>query len=269
MKILFFGDIVGKTGRKAIAAIMPQLRKEHRPDLVIANTENAAHGVGVTVKTVQQLFDAGIDFLTSGNHVFDKVAEAQEVFSLFAGRIVRPANFEGGHPGQGWASKAVGNQEVWVANFNSQVFMEHQFKGQITSPFAALDKFLLSTPKSAIIIVDFHSEATSEKRGFGFYADGKASAVIGTHTHVQTADAQILPDGTAYISDVGMVGAANSVLGVIKEKALERFLAGEDERVKLEIDEGLQAEVGYVVIEVDEASGRALSIKSYLEEIKL
>ena len=267
MKILFFGDIVGKTGRRALAAVLPRLKKELAPDFVIANGENAAHGVGITVKIAQELFDMGIDLLTSGNHIFDKTEQIDEVFSKFSGKIIRPANFEGSYAGSGFASTQVGGHTVTVANFNAQVFMENQFRGLIASPFAALDKFLQNLSESGIIIVDFHSEATSEKRAFGLYADGRVAAVIGTHTHVQTADAQILPAGTAYISDVGMCGAADSVLGVQKEKALARFLSGG--KVSLEVDEGNDAEVGYAVIEIDETNGRAKLIKTYLEKFNL
>ncbi len=267
MKILFFGDIVGKTGRRAVAEILPRLKKEHRLDLVIANGENAAHGVGLTVKITQELFGYGIDFLTSGNHIFDKAEQIDEVFAKFSGRVVRPANFEGSYAGRGWAEAEVKGHKVFVANFNAQVFMENQFRGLIASPFKALDEFLQTVPKSGIIIVDFHSEATSEKRALGFYADGRVSAVLGTHTHVQTADAQILPGGTAYVSDVGMCGAADSILGVQKEKALERFLT--DGRSPLEVAETDQAEVGYVVMDIDETNGKAKSIKAFLEKMNL
>ncbi|MDP2933417.1 MAG: YmdB family metallophosphoesterase, partial [bacterium] len=149
----------------------------------------------------------------------------------------------------------------------AQVFMENQFDGLIGSPFAAADEILQNAPKSDIIIVDFHSEATSEKRGFGFYLDGKVSAVLGTHTHVQTADAQVLPGGTAYISDAGMCGAADSVLGVKPELALERMLTGK--KVPLEGKETEESEVGYVVMDIDEANGKAREIKAYLERVRI
>ena len=266
MRFLFFGDIIGKTGRKAIASVLPSLKKKHKADLVIANAENVAHGIGVTAKTVGALVDAGVDFLTSGNHVFDKQKEADEVFRQFEGKIIRPINFEGQYAGKGYEKIDVAGKKVAIANFNSQVFMDNQFSGLISSPFKALDTFLQSQKKSDIIIVDFHSEATSEKRGFGFYADGRVSALIGTHTHVQTADAQILPNGTAYISDVGMVGAANTVLGVNRERALEQFL-GKKSKIENMVESDL-AEVGYVVVEVD-ATGKAKSIKSFLDRVKI
>jgi len=267
MKILFFGDIVGKTGRQAIAAILPKLKKEHKPDLVVANAENAAHGSGISQRTAVALFESGCDILTGGNHIFDKKDQSEEAFRNFPDKIVRPANFDDSWPGKGWVSTRVGSKEVVVSNFNAQVFMERQFRGEIASPFQSFDKLLHDWPKSAIIIVDFHSEATSEKRGFGLHADGRAAAVLGTHTHVQTADAQVLPGGTAYISDVGMVGAANSVLGVEPAGPLARFSG--DERARLEVMETNTAEVGYVIIDIDNVTGKAYSITSKLERITL
>jgi len=263
MKILFFGDIVGKTGRHAVRQVLPGLKKKHKPDLVIANGENAAHGIGLTVKTARELFDAGVDFLTGGNHMFDKQEQIAEVFAAYPEKVIRPANFEGNYPGSGFVRLAVGEVSVLVINLNAQVFMERQFDGLISSPFKKLDEILQSGPKSDIILVDFHSEATSEKRGLGFYADGRASAVWGTHTHVQTNDAQILPGGTAYISDVGMCGSAQSILGVDKELVLRRFLSAD--KVSLEVEESAEAEIGYIVLEVDEKTGKAISIKSSLE----
>ena len=267
MIILFFGDIVGKTGRKAVAAILPRLKEEHQPDLVIANAENAAHGSGISVKTAQVLFDAGCDLLTGGNHIFDKAEGSEEAFNAFTDRIVRPANFVGAYPGKGWIILEHANGPVVITNFNGQVFMERQFRGEIASPFAEFEKLLHDWPKSAIIIVDFHAEATSEKRGFGFHIDGRAAAVVGTHTHVQTSDAQILPGGTAYITDLGMVGAADSILGVDPAGPLARF--GGDERARLEVMETNMAEVGYVVIDIDQETKKAKSIVSRLERITL
>lgn len=247
--------------------ILPRLKTEHQPDLVIANGENAAHGIGITLKIARELFDAGVDFLTGGNHMFDKSEQVAEAFATYPEKIIRPANFEGNLPGQGYAVVNLGAVSVAIINLNAQVFMERQFEGLISSPFKKLDELLQKLPKSDIILVDFHSEATSEKRGLGFYADGRVAAILGTHTHVQTADAQILPGGTAYISDVGMCGAAQSVLGVKKELALKRFLS--DEKISLEVDESSEAEVGYVVLEIDETSGKAEAIKAYLERLKI
>ena len=267
MKFLFFGDIIGKTGRRAIAFVLPSLKKKHKIDLVIANAENIAHGIGVTVKTLGSLIESGVDFFTSGNNVFRKPNEVDELFRTFAGKIIRPMNFEGEYAGSGYESIEVKGKQVYIANFIGQVFMENQFSGLISSPFKALDDFLQSRKESDIIIVDFHSEATSEKRGFGFYADGRVSAVLGTHTHVQTADAQILPHGTAYISDTGMVGAANTVLGVSRDRALELFL-GKKSKIENMVESN-EVEVGYVVVEIDEQTGKAKSIKSFYDKTKI
>lgn len=267
MKILFFGDIVGRTGRKAVAKVLPSLKKKYKIDFVIANGENAAHGIGLTPKIAGELFDSGIDFMTSGNHIFRRPEQVDELFNQFGDRLIRPMNFEGEYAGRGFGMVTVGGREVVIANFHSQVFMEGQFRGLIASPFKALDNFLQEQKKSSIIIVDFHSEATSEKRGFGFYADGRVSAVIGTHTHVQTADAQVLPGGTAYISDVGMNGSADSVLGIDKDKAVEGFIGQKTPGEY--IIETNEAELGYVVVGVDEKTGKAKSIKSFLERVKI
>ncbi|MCL5435887.1 MAG: TIGR00282 family metallophosphoesterase [Patescibacteria group bacterium] len=266
-RVLFFGDIVGKTGRAAVRQVLPALKKKHKPALVVANGENAAHGIGLTAKIARELFDSGIDFLTGGNHMFDKAEQIAEVFSNFPDKVVRPANFEGDYPGKGFAQLTVKDTEILIINLNAQVFMERQFDGLIGSPFKKLDEILQTAPKSDIILVDFHSEATSEKRGLGFYADGRVAALLGTHTHVQTADAQVLPGGTAYISDAGMCGASQSILGVKKETALKRFLSAE--KVSLEVEETDEAEMGYIVIDVDERTGKARSIKAFLETIIL
>ncbi|MBI4054069.1 MAG: TIGR00282 family metallophosphoesterase [Candidatus Doudnabacteria bacterium] len=262
MRILFFGDVVGKAGRAGLRTTLPELREEFKSDLIVANAENVAHGVGITLKTANELFASGVDFLTSGNHVFDRKEQTAEVFEVLSGRLIRPANFPDSYPGKGWEQISVQGKKLLMVNLNAQVFMEKQFSGEIRSPFITLDRILQTAPKSDIIIVDFHSEATSEKRGFGFYADGKVAAVVGTHTHVQTADAQVLPQGTAYISDVGMCGARQSVLGVKTESALNRFLTGE--RTALEVEEAGEIEVGAVLIEIDHASGKAKHIQSFL-----
>lgn len=267
MKIVFFGDIVGKTGRRALVHELPKIKKQHNPDLVIANAENIAHGAGVTERSVNELLAAGVDIFTSGNHVFDKAVEAEVVFRDHADRMVRPENFEGSYPGKGYIVTEVKGIKIAIVNFNAQVFMERQFRGAITSPFIAFDKVLQSLSDSDIIIVDFHSEATSEKRAFGFHADGRATAVIGTHTHVQTSDAQILPAGTAYISDIGMVGAADSILGVEKSLGLSRFMG--DEKARLEVADSDKAEVCYGVIDIDEETFKTKSFQSFRSLVSL
>lgn len=268
MKFLFFGDIVGKTGRQAVAKVLPELRKEYSPDLVIANVENLAHGKGVTLKTFQEVIDAGVDFFTSGNHVFDK-PEAKEVFKKFPEKLIRPANFEGQLPGNGFVILEIRRQAVLVMNLAGQVFMEKQFdQGKITNPFLKLNE-MLETPQAQeakIRLLDFHAEATSEKRGMGFWADGKVAAVLGTHTHIPTADAQILPGGTGYQTDVGMTGAADSIIGVTKDSALRRFLAGEEstQKTSLDVADSEEFEVGYCFLEIDEQTGKCQNIVSKL-----
>lgn len=271
MKIIFFGDIVGKAGRRAVAHILPELRVKHKPDLVIANGENLAHGKGVTLKTIEEMLREGVDFFTSGNHVFDK-PECIEVFEKYPDKIIRPANFEGQLtngtplPGKGFAVIKAKDFPVLMVNLNGQVFMEKQFDfGKISNPFMMLNKILSEHGKDAVIkIVDFHAEATSEKRGMGIWSDGRVSAVVGSHTHVQTADSQILPQGTGYETDVGMVGAAGSVIGVKSEGAIKRLLLDPNSLIKppLEVDEGWDYEIGYIVLEIDEQSGKCQNIEN-------
>lgn len=262
MTILFFGDIVGKGGRQAVAQILPKLRGKHSPDLVIANAENLAHGAGITFSTMNAVLDSGVDFFTSGNHVFDK-PEANEVFQKFPDKIIRPANLSKTLPGSGYKLLNVGGQLVLMINLLGQVFMEKQFDlGEIGNPFLELNEILAAEEGKAVIkILDFHSEATSEKRAMGYWAEGRVSAVVGTHTHIPTADAQILPQGTGYISDIGMVGAANSVIGVTVEPVLRRFLGGND--TNLEVAEESPFEVDYVILEIDSKTGKCQNVNSF------
>lgn len=268
MIILFFGDITGKSGRAAVKKLLPKFKKELAPDLILANVENAAHGKGITLKIAAELLDAGIEFFTSGNHIFDK-PEAKDVFEKYPEKIIRPANFPDTLPGKGVKIIEAAGQPVWLGNLNGQVFMAKQFDfGEIRNPFLELEKMLAVAPGDIKIkILDFHAEATSEKRAMGFFADGKLTAVIGTHTHVQTADAQVLPAGTGYITDVGMVGAKHSVIGAQTTGIVERFKAGEDspESVPILIDEGDEYEIGYCILEIDEATGKCENIFSKLQ----
>ena len=267
MKILFFGDINGKSGRRALAKVLPELRRQHQPDLVVANAENLAHGKGLTLSTFREVLDAGVDFLTSGNHVFDK-PEGREVFSQYGDRIIRPANFPDNLPGKGYQILTARSQRVAFLNLNRLVFMEKQFDyGEIGNPFLKLNE-LLDRPdlrEVKIRILDFHAEATSEKRAMGFWADGRMSAVLGTHTHVPTADAHVLPRGTGYLTDLGMVGAADSVIGVQKDTAIERLLASpsEERRAPLLIDESDVTEIDFAVLTIDEESGKCQNINSF------
>ena len=272
MKILFLGDVVGKPGRKAVTTILPKLKAAHAPDLIIANAENLAHGKGVTLQTVGELLEAGVDFFTSGNHVFDKPEGANEVFEKYSERIVRPANFvsETNLPGTGYKIFSARNgAPVLLINLNGQVFMETQFDlGKVSNPFYKLNEILTEAgEKAKVKILDFKAETSSEKRAMGFWADGRLSAVLGTHTHVASADAQILPNGTGYLTDLGMVASAQSVIGVTAESALKRFLAGEslEKRFPLELADTGKFEAGYCIMEIDEQSGKRQNIKGSVE----
>lgn len=252
MRILFIGDIVGKPGRQILARMLPRLRADHRPDLVLANAENAAGGFGVTPAVGEELFAFGIDLLTSGNHVWDK----KEIVAYIAkeARLLRPANYPPEVPGSGVHVLERRGRPVGVLNLQGRVFMP-----TIDCPFRVgereIDQLRVATP---LILVDFHAEATSEKQAFGWWIDGKVSAVLGTHTHVQTADERILPRGTAYISDVGMTGSQDAVIGMERGEAIERFL--------MQLPRKFTAASGNlclcaVLVDVDDATGTATSIR--------
>ncbi len=219
MKILFIGDIVGKPGRRAVKELLPALVGGRGVDLVIANCENAAAGFGITREVVEELYGAHIDILTSGNHVWDK-KEALEFIDDYE-TLLRPANYPDAVPGKGSVVMPTAAGDcVGVLNLAGRIFMQ-----PIDCPFAAVKKEIARLKARAkVIIIDIHAEATSEKKALGWYVDGQVSAVLGTHTHVQTADNEILPGGTAYISDVGMTGPFDSVIGIRKETIIERFI---------------------------------------------
>jgi metallophosphoesterase (TIGR00282 family) len=269
IKIIFFGDVTGEPGRKVVKNVLPKLMKDEQPDLVLANVENLAHGKGVTIKTLEELIRAGVGGFTSGNHIFSKRDLSVEVFEKYPDMIVRPANFPDTYAGKSGVVIKTKKGDVLLGNFQGQVFMEKQFPEPVNSPFESAEKWLKqNSGKFAATIVDFHAEATSEKVAFGYFLDGQVSAVLGTHTHIPTADAKVLSGGTAYITDVGMCGAADSVLGVKKELSLERFLTGN--RVAFDIPEDTsKAEISYVIIEVDENSGKATKITSQHQIINI
>ena len=253
MNILFIGDVVGKPGRDAVAALVPKLRKEKGLDLVIANGENSAHGAGLTASTVTALLDSGVDVITSGDHTWDQ-KDIYEVIEREP-RLVRPLNFPPSAPGRGSTVVHVGDKTaVGVINLIGRVFMPAN-----DCPFRAAQAEVARLRKqTSVIIVDLHAEATSEKIAMGRFLDGQVSAVLGTHTHIATADEQILPKGAAYISDVGMTGPYDSVLGRDVEAVLKRFLTQMPQ--KMEVASGHVALCG-VVLDVDENSGRARSIE--------
>ena len=217
MRIIFIGDIVGKPGRAGLARAMPELRERHSPDLVIANGENSAGGLGITEKTAGDMFSSGVDVITSGNHVY-RHRDAYEYLDN-ADRVIRPANYMTGSPGRGWTVVDAGGLRVAVINLSGQVGLK-----AARSPFPEVDSILDRLDGEAdAFFVDFHAEVTSEKVAMGWHLDGRVAAIVGTHTHVPTADARVLPRGSAYISDVGMTGSRASVLGVRWEQALESF----------------------------------------------
>ncbi len=217
MRVLFIGDIVGRPGRAGLAAAMPGITDRHSPDLVIANGENAAGGIGITEKTANELFEIGVDVITTGNHVY-RHRDAYEYLDS-SDRVIRPANYMAGNPGRGSTVVPVGDRRVGVVNLSGTV----QLKAA-RSPFPEAEALANRLSREAdAVIVDFHAEVTSEKIAMGWHLDGRVAAVLGTHTHVPTADARVLPRGTAFISDVGMTGSRAGVIGVRREQALESF----------------------------------------------
>lgn len=252
MNILMIGDISGKPGRMLIRELLPGLKREFKVDFVIANGENAASGSGITRETANELFLNGVDILTMGNHTWDK----KEIFHFIDQdeRIVRPLNYPPGTPGQGSAIIDLFGHRIGIINLLGRAFLP-----PIDCPFRAVDHELEKMKKETnIILVDFHAETTSEKIALGWYLDGRVSAVAGTHTHVQTADETVLPQGTAYITDLGMTGSYNSVLGVKKELVIQKFLTNLP--VKFEIAKGQEMLCG-LVITLDENSGKATSVQ--------
>lgn len=243
MKVLFFGDIVGRPGREAIKKILPAWKKKYQPDLILANGENLAHGKGVTEKTLKEVLDSGIDLVTSGNHVWHQ----KEAIPLLEDKelpLLRPANWSFGVAGQGQKIITLRTKKILLINLIGRVFMHKQYD----DPFRCIDYILDELDQEVDgIVIDWHAEATSEKQALGWYCDGRVSAVLGTHTHIPTADARILPQGTAYISDIGLVGVRDSILGLDKETALKGFLFQLPQ--KLEVAQG-PVEVNAVLVEI-------------------
>lgn len=253
MNILCIGDIVGKPGREVLAKQLPLIKKEQAIDFVIANGENAAGGSGLLPKQADEIFAAGVDVITLGDHVWDK----QEITDYLEKdrRIIRPANFPEGAPGRGWTViDAPNGTKVGVINLLGRSFMRYN----VTCPFRMLDQALQEISSlTAVVVLDMHAETTSEKVAIGHYANGRASLVFGTHTHIQTADEKILSEGTAYITDLGMTGPYDSVIGQNKEKIIKRFLTSMPQ--KFEVAEA-DAKLCGVVISVDKKTGRASGI---------
>lgn len=270
LNILFFGDIVGSAGRKAVAKILPEWKKTYEADLIIANGENIAHGKGVSKETLQKLFESGVEVVTSGNHIWS-FKEAFEILKDQAIPLLRPANYSARLPGRGACVVNVGTRRVLIVNLMGQVAMHVA----LNSPFEKIDEILeeyglpdaSSTESVHAIIVDWHAEATSEKLAMGWYLDGRVSAVLGTHTHVPTADELILPKGTAYQSDVGMAGSRNSIIGVRVEPNLKRFLL--QTSVKLEVEESSPVDVNAALVTIDPKTGLATGIKRLRETVEI
>ncbi len=255
LRFLIFGDVVGRPGREAVSRALPELRKEYNPDSVIVNVENISHGMGVTASTFSEVEGWQADVYTLGDHAWDS-KQGFEVLEDKRKPIVRPANYPEGVPGRGYHIFSRGAYRVAVINLQGQVF----FRNQPFNPFHMLDE-LLARPELAaanIKLVDFHAEATSEKRGLGWHADGRVAAIWGTHTHVPTADAQILPKGTGYITDVGMCGNYNSIIGVDKEGPLRSFLT--QMKMSVSIDDTGPLEVGGLLLDIDAGTGKTTSI---------
>jgi 2',3'-cyclic-nucleotide 2'-phosphodiesterase len=259
VKVLFVGDVVGGIGRRTLAALLPGLLDQHRPDFVVVNGENAAGGVGITEKTARELLELGADAITLGNHAY-RHREAYEFLDREE-RVVRPANYPKGSPGRGHTVVERDGARLGVVNLSGMVFMQ-----AMRSPFSEVDALLADLgDRVDAVLVDMHAEATSEKVALGWHVDGRATAVLGTHTHVPTADARVLPGGTAYVTDVGMTGPRGGVIGVKREQAIERFLTLTHVRFETSADDPW---LNGVLVEAD-GEGRATAIEQLLLPARL
>lgn len=252
MKVLFIGDIVGNTGRKALKDTLPKLKSQFNPDIIIANGENAAAGRGITAAIAREFFDWGIHGLTMGNHTWDN----KEIFEFIDDepRMIRPANYPPGTPGRGYTVVKNGSKELAIVNLMGRTFLP-----AIDCPFRAADEIVdMLRKKHKHILVDFHAEATSEKIAMGWHLDGRASVVVGTHTHVQSNDDVVLPAGTAFITDVGMVGSREGILGMEREAVLRKFIT--QLPVRFQVDNG-KWHFHAVVVDLDNQTGMAKKIQ--------
>jgi metallophosphoesterase (TIGR00282 family) len=255
LKTLFIGDVVGKPGLRILSKFVPDYKKDNKYDLICVNGENAAGGFGITQKSALKLKRYGCDVITTGNHIFDRKEELEEVLKIEY--VIRPLNYEASFPGKGFTIIEIEGTKVAVINVQGQTFMPKEPKTK--SPFETLEecveKLLEITP---IIIVDMHAETTAEKIAMRYFMDGRISALVGTHTHVQTADEIISPGGTAYITDVGMTGAFDSVIGMQSEPIIKKFMGNKDESFKLAKED---VRMNAVEIEIEDNTGRAKSIR--------
>lgn len=261
IKILFFGDIFGRPGREALKKILPELKKQYSPDLIIANAENLAHGKGVTRPTVAEMQEVGIDIFTSGNHIFHR-EDALEVVGDLDLPIIRPLNYPDGVPGEGFKITEINGVKILVFNLLGRVFM----KENTNDPFLAAQKILADNKDVKISILDFHAEATSEKIALKHYLDGKISAILGTHTHIPTADWKITANGTAYVSDIGMCGPTDSVIGLDKNQIIKQYLTQIPQ--KKIISENGEAEINAIYLEIDDNSGKTTKIEKIFRVVE-
>ena len=253
MKAIIIGDIVGKPGRAVLTASRARLKEQHEAEFVVANVENAAAGAGIIPRVADEILSAGVDVMTSGNHIYDKKEGIKYIES--EPRLLRPANYASDAPGRGvWVGSTIAGTPVAVVNIQGRVFMP-----PTECPFRTADRVITEIKtRATVVIVDHHAEATSEKWAMGRYLDGRVSVVVGTHTHVQTADEQILPGGTAYITDLGMTGPHDSVIGVESQLVISRFLRGMPTRFETATGD---AKLNGIVVEIDERTGKAVSIQ--------
>jgi len=251
LRILFVADVVGSPGREAVKAILPELKKEFEPHLTVLNGENSAGGFGLTAKIAGELKGAGADVITTGNHVFAQKEFVGELPRLQ--NVLRPANYPSPAPGQGWCLVEAGGHKALVINLIGRIFLD-----SLDDPFRAADTVLAAHPDVKVVFCDMHAEATSEKTAMGWYLDGRVSAVVGTHTHIPTADARVLTGGTAYVTDVGMVGPRDGCIGMDKDVVIQRFLTGVPNRFVVASG---PVTFNSVLVTINPSSGRATSIQ--------
>lgn len=265
LRLLYIGDVVGRAGRAAVEQLVPQLRQEYKLDLVLMNAENLAHGNGISAKTIEEMLNCGVDYCTSGNHIWDN-KDGVEYLKRSDAKVIRPANLPAVNPGKGWCEFEIGTKKVLLINLVGQVFMPQS----ADSPFACLDAILKGRPveRYQAVIIDFHAEATSEKQALAWHADGRASLLVGTHTHVPTADLRIFPQGTGLVCDLGSVSAAISVIGADKDKVLQRFLT--QTSVSLSPAEGAGEILFYsVYAEIDPATRQTIKLERVDRSIRV
>lgn len=271
LKVIVLGDIMGSIGRKALTKTLPELRKKYGADLVIANCENLAHGSGVTAKTLREIFATGVDFCTSGNHVWDKKKELKRVLEekTLKDKIIRPANYKKIYRklGEGFKIITIGKDKVLIINLSGRVLMKAEGL-KVHSPLVVLEDILEKNKKKKVnaVLVDFHAEATSEKRGLGYFADGKVSLLWGTHTHTPTADLQIQQHGTGFITDIGMCGARDSVIGEDKDTVIES-LKHKDSKMKHNLPEHGWAKIQGIYAEID--GKKTKKVEQISEEVEI